>query len=474
MSSSSEDDSSDLQVTKDFLSASESAKSFKELGICDVLCEACTELGWSTPTHIQVKTIPPALEGRDIIGLAETGSGKSGAFILPILQDILQCRRKLFALILTPTRELAFQISEQFNALGISIGLVVAVIVGGVDMTTQSISLAKRPHVVVATPGRMADHLQHTKGFNLKSIKYLVLDEADRILNMDFEKEVDLILQNVPTDRRTFLFSATMTKKVQKLERASVKNPVRLEVSSRYQTVQSLVQYMCLVPNIFKETYLVFLLNEHSAASTIVFTATCQNTLRLAIILRTLNMTAIPLNGQLSQTKRLYCLNEFKAKTRSVLIATDVASRGLDIPHVDLIINYDVPLNPKDYIHRVGRTARAGRSGKALTIVTQYDVEAYMKVESAIKQKLEPYPIVKEEVMALNDTVVEAKHMANIKLKAIEAKRKGKASFESKRRIGDYDQNDDESITLLKKRKFLPNQRRKPVSGNVRRKGRSK
>ncbi|XP_078065040.1 putative ATP-dependent RNA helicase DDX47, partial [Mustelus asterias] len=183
-------------------------------GVTDVLCEACEQLGWKSPTRIQQEALPVALQGRDIIGLAETGSGKTGAFALPILQALLEKPQRLFALVLTPTRELAFQISEQFEALGSSIGVKSAVIVGGIDMMSQSLALAKKPHVVIATPGRLIDHLQNTKGFNLRALKHLVMDEADRILNMDFETEVDKILKVIPRDRRTYLFSATMTKKV--------------------------------------------------------------------------------------------------------------------------------------------------------------------------------------------------------------------------------------------------------------------
>ncbi|CAG2121841.1 unnamed protein product, partial [Medioppia subpectinata] len=216
---------------------------FKSLGVTEVLCESCEALKWHKPTKIQIQSIPIGLQGRDIIGLAETGSGKTGAFAIPILQALLETPQKLFALILTPTRELAFQISEQLMALGSSFGLKCATIVGGMDMINQSMSLAKKPHIIVATPGRLVDHLENTKGFNLKSLKYLVLDEADRILNMDFEQEVDKLLTVIPKERNTFMFSATMTKKVQKLQRASLKDPVRVEVSSKYQTVDSLQQH---------------------------------------------------------------------------------------------------------------------------------------------------------------------------------------------------------------------------------------
>ncbi|KAK2101326.1 putative ATP-dependent RNA helicase ddx47 [Saguinus oedipus] len=448
----------------------EETKTFKDLGVTDVLCEACDQLGWTKPTKIQIEAIPLALQVgilgleldqearpgyrhciqrviitetrneldwqmrpeddrgkseeehshwvllqriatspaaasleivrltqeliskscRDIIGLAETGSGKTGAFALPILNALLETPQRLFALVLTPTRELAFQISEQFEALGSSIGV-------------QS-----------ATPGRLIDHLENTKGFNLRALKYLVMDEADRILNMDFETEVDKILKVIPRDRKTFLFSATMTKKVQKLQRAALKNPVKCAVSSKYQTVEKLQQYYIFIPSKFKDTYLVYILNELAGNSFMIFCSTCNNTQRTALLLRNLGFTAIPLHGQMSQSKRLGSLNKFKAKARSILLATDVASRGLDIPHVDVVVNFDIPTHSKDYIHRVGRTARAGRSGKAITFVTQYDVELFQRIEHLIGKKLPVFPTQDDEVMMLAERVAEAQRFARM------------------------------------------------------------
>ncbi|XP_029446328.1 probable ATP-dependent RNA helicase DDX47 [Rhinatrema bivittatum] len=395
----------------------EEKKTFQELGVTEVLCEACEQLGWKQPTKIQLEAIPLALQGRDIIGLAETGSGKTGAFALPILQSLLETPQRLFALVLTPTRELAFQISEQFEALGSSIGVKSAVIVGGIDMMSQSLALAKKPHVVIATPGRLIDHLENTKGFNLRALKYLVMDEADRILNMDFETEVDKILKVIPRDRKTFLFSATMTKKVQKLQRAALKDPVKCAVSSKYQTVEKLQQYYIFIPSKFKDSYLVYILNELAGNSFMIFCSTCNNTQRVALVLRNLGFTAIPLHGQMSQNKRLGSLNKFKAKSRSILLATDVASRGLDIPHVDVVMNFDIPTHSKDYIHRVGRTARAGRSGKSITFVTQYDVELFQRIEHLIGKKLPEFPTQEEEVMMLNERVAEAQRFARVELR---------------------------------------------------------
>ncbi|CAI5942514.1 unnamed protein product [Closterium sp. NIES-65] len=473
---------------------------FESLGICSQLVEACQTLGWKNPTPIQCSAIPPAIQGRDVIGLAQTGSGKTAAFTIPILEALLAKPSPLFACILSPTRELAIQIAEQCEALGSSIGLKCAVvswpfpllpalssspspprplllalssslgelllffslhlmptticclsssvnalsssrqhiyhslsrartspstIVGGVDMVAQAIALGKRPHIIVGTPGRLVDHLSNTKGFNLRTLKYLVLDEADRLLNLEFEAEIDEILKVVPKERRTLLFSATMTSKVAKLQRACLKDPVKVEVSSKYSTVDTLRQQYLFVPAKHKDCYLVYVLNELAGSTAMVFTRTCDATRRVALLLRNLGFPAIPISGQMSQPKRLGALNKFKSGDRSILICTDVASRGLDIPSVDMVVNYDIPTNSKDYIHRVGRTARAGRSGRAITIVTQYDVELFQRIEQLIGKKMEGFPAEAEEALVLLERVSEAQRLANMTIRDKDANRKG-------------------------------------------------
>lgn len=414
---------------------------FQSLGLDDRLCEVCASLNWTKPTKIQKESLPVAFQGRDIIGLAETGSGKTAAFVLPIVQALLHNPRRLFALILTPTRELAIQIQEQVAALGSGFQIKSAVLVGGMDMMTQAVALAKKPHIIIATPGRLIDHLEKTKGFNLSALKYLVLDEADRILNMDFEKEVDKILEQIPRERRTFLFSATMTKKVAKLQRASLKDPVRIEVSSKFQTVDHLKQYYLFIPAKYKDVYLVHVLNELSGNSFIVFCNTCPGTQKIALMLRNLGFSAIPINGKMTQTKRLAALNKFKVKSSSVLIATDVASRGLDIPHVDVVINFDLPQHGKDYIHRVGRTARAGRYGKSISFVSQYDVEMFQKIEFQLGKKLPLYETVEQEVMVLLERVVEAERLARIEQSEMDDK-----SSKRKRASDDDDDGENEEV----------------------------
>lgn len=420
---------------------------FKDLGLIEELCLACKQLGWKSPTAIQKEAIPMALKGRDIIGLAETGSGKTGAFGLPVLQALISRPQRLFALVMTPTRELAFQIKEQFDALGKAVGVACVVIVGGMDMNQQAMDLGKRPHIIVATPGRLVDHLEKTKGFNLKALKYLVMDEADRILNMDFELEMDKILKVIPRERCTMLFSATMTSKVNKLQRAHLKDPVKVEVSSKYQTVTKLQQYMLFIPCKHKHIYLTYILNEIGNQSVIIFCSTQQSTLKTALMLRNLGFTAIPLYGKMTQNKRLGALNMFKGGERSILLATDVASRGLDIPCVDYVINFDVPMHSKDYIHRVGRTARAGRAGKAITFVSQYEVEVYQRIEELLGTKLEVYPTVKEEALVLEERVAEASRHAKMEMGRLTEKGEKKG----KRKRGHDDDDTEESLGIRKR-----------------------
>lgn len=452
---------------------------FRSLGISEELCEACERLSFTSPTKIQEECIPYALQGKDIIGLAQTGSGKTAAFALPILQELWNDPAPLFATVLAPTRELAYQIAETFTALGGGIGVRVAVIVGGMDNMAQAVSLAKKPHIIVATPGRLQDHLENTKGFSLRSCRYLVMDEADRLLDLDFGPVIDKILRVIPRENRhTYLFSATMTTKVAKLQRASLRDPVKLEVSSksvvtiyliqlltfglcthatfRYETVSTLLQYYLFVPMKFKDLHLVHLVHTLSGQTTIVFVRTVMDCQRIAILLRLLSFSAVPLHGQLSQSARLGALNKFKSGGRNLLVATDVASRGLDIPSVDAVINYDLPTHSKDYIHRVGRTARAGRSGKSVTLVTQYDVELFQRIEHVLGKKLDEFPLGpggKDEVMLMQERVEQAQREA---IREVKASDFGPGGKKKKRRHNDDDDagddGEDADIASLKKK----------------------
>jgi len=273
------------------------ATSFRDLGLIDPLLDALEQVSYKQPTDIQVQAIPPALEGRDVIGVAETGSGKTAAFALPILQKLWENPKPYFACVLAPTRELAHQISQQFEALGSGIGVRCVVIIGGDNnFMTQSIALHKKPHIIVATPGRLQDHLERTKGFSLRNLCYLVFDEADRLLDLDFGPSIDKLLKELPRERKTYLFSATMTTKVAKLQRASLSNPIRLEANNRHSTVSTLMQHYTFIPFAQKDVYLVGIANTQAQNSMIIFTRTVHDCQRIALILRHLNFPAIPLN----------------------------------------------------------------------------------------------------------------------------------------------------------------------------------
>lgn len=356
---------------------------------------------------------------------------------------LMESPQTLFGLVLAPTRELAYQISQSFENLGSTIGVRCAVIVGGMDMVSQSIALGKKPHIIVATPGRLIDHLENTKGFSLRNLKYLAIDEADRLLDMDFGESIDKILKVLPKEsRHTYLYSATLSSKVESLQRASLSNPVRVSVSSKYQTVSTLKSSYICIPHKHKNLYLVYLLNEFAGKSAIIFTTTVHETQRVAFMLRALGFGAIPLHGQLSQSARLGALGKFRSRSRDILVATDVAARGLDIPSVDVVFNFDLPMDSKTYIHRVGRTARAGKSGVAISFVSQYDIEVWLRVETALGKKLPEYDTEKEEVMVIAERVAEASRQATIEMKSFDEKRggRGKKFGKGKRSRDDMDQ----------------------------------
>jgi ATP-dependent RNA helicase DDX47/RRP3 len=261
------------------------------------------------------------------------------------------------------------------------------------------------------------------------------MDEADRLLDLDFGPILDKILKVLPRERRTYLFSATMSSKVESLQRASLRDPLRVQISTnKYQTVSTLLQSYLFIPHPHKDTYLIYLLNDFAGQSAIVFTRTVNETQRLAILLRTLGFGAIPLHGQLSQSARLGALNKFRAGSREILVATDVAARGLDIPSVDVVLNYDLPPDSKTYIHRVGRTARAGKSGHAISIVTQYDVEIWLRIEAALGMKQSEYKYVKDEVMVFKARVEEAQRHARNEMKNLHEDRGNKGAVLKGRR----------------------------------------
>jgi ATP-dependent RNA helicase DDX47/RRP3 len=238
-------------------------------------------MGYKHPTKIQKESLPYALQGRDLIGLAETGSGKTAAFGIPIIQKLLlEDPVPFYACILAPTRELCLQINQHISTIGAGVGLKTSTLVGGLDMVSQAISLSKNPHIIIGTPGRVVDHLTNTKGFHLKNLKFLVFDEADRLLDLDFEKQINQLLSVIPKKRSTFLFSATMTSKVHKLQKASLHDPVKVEVNTKYTTVSGLVQNYIFIPAKYKETYLAYTLTQFAGNIVIIFVEKCLSSIQ--------------------------------------------------------------------------------------------------------------------------------------------------------------------------------------------------
>ncbi|CAL9215209.1 unnamed protein product [Arabidopsis halleri] len=373
-----------------------SVTNFEGLGLAEWAVETCKELGMRKPTPVQTHCVPKILAGRDVLGLAQTGSGKTAAFALPILHRLAEDPYGVFALVVTPTRELAFQLAEQFKALGSCLNLRCSVIVGGMDMLTQTRSLVSRPHVVITTPGRIKVLLENNPDVPpvFSRTKFLVLDEADRVLDVGFQDELRTIFQCLPKTRQTLLFSATMTSNLQTLLEHSSNKAYFYEAYEGFKTVDTLTQQFIFEDKDAKELYLVHILSQmedKGIRSAMIFVSTCRTCQRLSLMLEELEVENVAMHSLNSQSMRLSALSKFKSGKVPILLATDVASRGLDIPTVDLVINYDIPRNPRDYVHRVGRTARAGRGGLAVSIITETDVKLIHKIEEEVGKKMEPY-----------------------------------------------------------------------------------
>jgi ATP-dependent RNA helicase DDX49/DBP8 len=361
--------------------------SFRALGLTQWLSNNVVAMGITRPTPVQRGCIPAILQGRDVIGTAQTGTGKTAAFALPILQLLGADPYGIFCLCLTPTRELATQIADQFVAFSTGMTLRCQVILGGEDIRSQAAALVSRPHIVVATPGRLMEHFMYddalAKAFS--KLQCLVLDEADRLLDPGFEAELRIIMHNLPTERRqTLLFSATITRSIAALQEVTMKKAIHFEAFEGLKVVERCKQEYCFVPAKVKEVYLVHLLSKAEAwgvRSVIVFAGTIHTCQLLQETLTLLGVETVALHAVKKQRHRVASLARFKSGEVRILIATDVASRGLDIPTVDLVINHDVPVVPRDYVHRVGRTARAGRGGRAITLVSQYDISLIHQIE---------------------------------------------------------------------------------------------
>ncbi len=363
---------------------------FSQLGLADPQLRVCESLGYLNPTPIQIKSIPLILKGEDLIGCAETGTGKTAAFLLPIIQNLsTKTRPGIRVLVLTPTRELALQIQKNYTELNHLKGNQSVLVMGGANIRTQIGELRRKATVVIATPGRLLD-LKERGAIDLSTVEVLVLDEADRMLDMGFLPAIKRILAMLPVKRQTLLFSATMSSTIESLARATMRQPKLVEVNPRGRAAQMVEQMAYSVSLENKTALLLDLLERESdkelLAKVLVFTRTRRGSERLSHILKARNHKVNRIHADRSQPQREAALREFREGYARVLVATDIAARGLDVDAVSHVINYDVPAVPEDYVHRVGRTGRAGKQGKAITIVTPVDELSMRAIERLIGQ----------------------------------------------------------------------------------------
>ncbi len=359
---------------------------FSDLPLDGNIQSAVAKSGITEPTPIQKQSIPAMLDGKDVIGIAQTGTGKTLAFGLPLMQALLKGEGN--GLVLAPTRELALQIEESLQKVGRILGLRTAVLIGGASMPRQIDMLRRGPHIVIATPGRLIDHMQE-KTIRLSGVTMLVLDEADRMLDMGFMPQIKRILAEVPKDRQTCLFSATLAPEISALAREHMKLPMRIEVAPAGSTADKVSQEFFVIPKMDKLRLLERILADY-AGSTIVFTRTKHGAKKITRIVNKQGHNAAEIHGNRSLNQRIEALTGFKNKKYRVLVATDIAARGIDVKGVDLIINFDMPTVSADYVHRIGRTARAGAEGHAISFV-QPDEKGEIRAIERLTRKMIPH-----------------------------------------------------------------------------------
>lgn len=362
---------------------------FNDLGLSLKLLARLEQLKFITPTPIQLKAIPVAAAGKDIIGIAQTGTGKTLAFALPLLQQV--ARTKTHGLVIVPTRELAAQVYEQILLLGHSLGFRQALLIGGGSMSQQYEQINRRPHIVIGTPGRIIDHLQ-SKRLKLNTIGVLVLDEADRMLDMGFAPQIKQILKHVPKNRQTMLFSASIPPAIVSIAAAYMKMPVRVEVAPSGTVAERVNQELFVVRRDEKNRLLNKLLNEWGG-TVLVFSRTKHGAKKLCRLVRHMGHETAEIHSNLSLSQRRKSLEGFKTGRYRVLIATDIAARGIDVTNIALVVNYDLPDNLNDYVHRVGRTGRAGQPGHAISFITPDQRGKVRIIERLVRQSLRVSPL---------------------------------------------------------------------------------
>ncbi|MFH1254961.1 MAG: DEAD/DEAH box helicase [bacterium] len=357
---------------------------FKELGINASILAVLEKLGLSEPTPIQIKSIPVALSGKDMIGVAQTGTGKTFAFGIPMIERLMLDRGQ--GLILLPTRELAMQVDENLKKLGSKLGLRTAALIGGQAIGAQVQSLRRNPHIFICTPGRLIDHMR--RGWvKLNGVKILVLDEADMMFDMGFAPQIEEIIKNIPKERQTLLFSATMPKAILRLASAHMSMPVHIEVAPPGTTVESVDQEMYVIAKQDKYAQLEKILEEYGG-SVLIFARTKHGAKHLAHNLKQSKRQVAEIHSNLSFNQRREAMEGFKSGKYRILVATDIAARGIDVSGIELVVNYDLPDNSEDYVHRVGRTARAGKQGKAISFAAPDQWKDISRIERLINKKL--------------------------------------------------------------------------------------
>jgi ATP-dependent RNA helicase DDX49/DBP8 len=451
---------SSIQQHKDVY---EDIRNFQDLGLSKWVCDNIKAIGFKLPTRIQNLCIPAILDGKDVIGCAETGSGKTAAFALPILDHLSRDPYGIFAIVLTPTRELAMQIYEQIAVFGAPFGVKIALIIGGTNILEQAQQLHQKPHFIIGTPGRLRHHIEGSDPPNLNKVQYLVLDEADRLLSSGFSTELRILLSQLNSKtRKTLIFSATMTSSLSELECLAMADAKRFDLTNEHKVPANLAQQYIFVPSQVKLCFLVAVMQSFTkkqskevklfenplveelldemqtsikrrrkqnkltenlfsswsdAASVIIFVGSCKLCEEVSKLLIEFKIDCVALHSMMNQIKRAENLSKFKSRHCLVLVATDVASRGLDIPSVSLVINFDLPKVISDYIHRVGRTARAGRSGRSLSFVTPNDVELVHAVEKYVGHQMEQSLEVElDDVVKLLNPVSKALKIVQLKL----------------------------------------------------------
>jgi ATP-dependent RNA helicase DeaD len=377
-------------------------KTFADLGLIQPIVDAITALGYEAPTPIQEQTIGLMLAGHDVIGQAQTGTGKTAAFSLPLLQQLNPKKRETQALILTPTRELAIQVAEAIFKYSKHIGITVVPVYGGVGYNKQIEKLQGGVHVVVGTPGRVMDHIRRDV-FRLDSIKHIVLDEADEMLNMGFLEDVEWVLERIPAEHQTALFSATMSPPVRRLAEQYLNDPREVLIAPASLKLPQITQRMYVVPAYQKMEALTRLLDTaEEMQSALIFCRTKTGASELTEALQARGYAADALHGDMTQQSREMVIRKLRKSTVDIVVATDVAARGIDIENISHVINYDLPSDVEYYVHRIGRTGRAGRNGVALTLVTQRELRMVSVIERALKIKIERARVPSEAAVAAN------------------------------------------------------------------------